>query len=150
MATLLGIAEGQDKSGRAGANQRTVALSIQDGAAIIGDRRIRLADDILVVWHRGEAGTWHGFKEPGVLRTEKAKGAPRAEVRGVVLESSSGGADVAAAVIKIPAEGIAVVTSGYRGRTDWRLRVVEQDGSISFDGSPAEFRAHFAEPETLL
>lgn len=153
---FIGIKDGESYSGSAGATRKTVTLAIQGNVIIVGDRKVAVADDILVLWHQEAAGTWHGVKDPEVLKTVKPSMAPSfrvgVDVKGVELVSSSGGADIAALVVKVDRQ-LAIVTSGYDGRQGWSILLATPDsnsGSFTLQRvSPADYRAEFAKVEML-
>jgi len=164
IVATIGIKPGEEKAGSAGGTRSRVSLSVSDDGseATIGDRRIALVSGVLVVWHSGDAGTWRGFYRPADLRTKRAAEANElfasatdgrdvegAALRGVYSMSSSGGGSIAAAVVRIPEDGIAVVTSGYLGRRDWRYRIYDATGALTWEGSPQDYRAMFANPEAI-
>lgn len=157
MTLFLGIEPGQSRDDCAGATRQRVTLAVQADAAVavIGDRRIGLSPSVLVLWHSAEAGTWHGIKDPVVLETMGADQAPQlhapADIAGVELTSQSGAGDIAGLAIKVD-RPLAIVTSGYRGRRGWRLRIVDVvDGraAVVWEGAPSEWRAKHATVETL-
>jgi hypothetical protein len=128
----------------------------EDGRTVtVGDRNFAIAGDTLVLWHKGAAGTFWGIKDALPLRTMVEDDVPSVkigeEVPGLLVTSSSGGADIAALVCKVD-RPLAVVTSGYRGRRDWSYLLVAPDGDggiVSEAVSPKDYRARFAPVETL-
>lgn len=156
---LIGIRPGEAKTASAGATRPVVRLSITEDASVatIGDRRIALGPRSLVVWHNGERGTWHGLCDPQRLVTSSAAESVLeiGALRAVEYRSTSRGADVAAVVAHVD-RPIAVVTSGYDGRSGWRYVVVaptiltlDRGIVVVFDGPPAEWRAINTPVETL-
>jgi len=162
MAIFLGIKPGETRDGQAGATYRVVKIALAADAkeVVIGDRRFAVGGTTLGVWHGSDAGTWHGIVDAILARTVKVRELPQlkvgmdddADLKGMAVESGSGGADYAAIVAKVT-RPIAVVTSGYRGRRDWRITVVEPTADnglvVTFDGTPSDYRARFAVAETL-
>lgn len=149
---VRGIQPGQALAAAAGATYKRVALSLaKDGQEVtLNDRKFRVLGGMLVYWHQSGAGTWHGLKDPEILKTVRSDQAPQwMPERCCQAESCSGGADIAAVVMVIPPQGIAVVTSGYKGRRGWNLFIVDSNGQVVFDGPPADWRARFAQAETL-
>lgn len=163
----IGIEMGETKEGTAGATRRMCRLEVTADAVTIGDRRIAAAPDLLVLWHQGSAGTFHGVCDPVKLRAPMSKDArrPNAELvsaagvlvggeggpRGVLTWSSSGGADIAALVVKVDRE-IAVVRSGYHGRSGWTVLLARPDGQGGVETerlSLLDYRARFAPMEVL-
>ena len=153
---FIGIKDGESCSGSAGTTRRPVTLAIQGKVITIGDRRIAAANDILVLWHQDAAGSYHGVKDPEVLKTVHPSMAPSfrvgVDVKGVELVSTSGGEDFAALVVKVDRQ-LAIVTSDYDGRRKWSILLATPDsdsGSFSLQKiSPADYRVGFAPVETL-
>lgn len=149
---FIGISPGQKKEGSAGANRGTVRLAIDADATVvtIGDARVRLKKDVLVLWHEDAAGTFHGVRDPIELRTKKVSETrmlvPGQDFRGILQWSSSGMGDIVALVMVID-RPLAIATSGYKGRRGWRLLLLEPgpDGGITYERiAPQEYRARFA------
>lgn len=137
--------------GCVGATHREVRLEVAGGVATIGDRKIRIGGDVVAIWHYDECGTWHGFIDPASAKVDKAGGACPAKPVGEVIVTGSGAGDCVAAVVKVPAEGLIFLTSGYRGRRDWKYHILSVvSGEVVEDVvAPADYRARFAVVESL-
>lgn len=131
-----------------GANRGTLRLRIDGSVITINDRKAADAPDLLVIWHAGSAGTWHGlaseYPARGAMKTPE-------NLRGFWFTSSSGGGDGFAGVVKIPPEGLLFVTSGYSGRRGWTVHSVAFDGvTVAVESVPRdEWFARFAKVEEL-
>lgn len=149
--TLIGIAAGEAR----GAGRVSLVVAADGRTATLGDRRIALTGQMLVIWHASDRGTWHGVKDPASLRATKAReatGLVAGEGFRGVEESTSSGLGDAAALVAVVDRPLAIVTSGYRGRRDWMIRVFEPDGDglkETFNGDPVAYRAQFAPAEVL-
>lgn len=132
----------------AGANRGTLRLRIDGLVVTINDRKAADAPDLLVIWHAGSAGTWHGFASE--YKTRGAMKKPE-DPRGFWFTSTSGGGDGFAGVVKVPPEGILFVTSGYDGRRGWTVHSATFDGTkVSVESVPRdEWFARFAAVEVL-
>jgi len=96
--------------GSAGRNQPNCRVEVAGGVASIGGRRIQLSKGVIALWHQDSSGTFHGFHDPERFKSRKEPAPITPE--GVIQRSTSGGADVMAAVVKVPESGLLVVTSG--------------------------------------
>lgn len=155
---LFNVEPGEKKQGCAGGRRGTVTLSVsEDGnVATINDERFAISKDVLVYWHSGSAGTWHGLGDPETLKTEKPNeymGLTMADMGllGGGRTSTSGGGAYAGMVMKID-RPVAIVTSGYNGRGGWCLSIFEPspDG-VRFVGkfTTIEYRAKYAPVQQL-
>lgn len=170
MGLFIGIEAGQSRRGCTGATRRTVRLAIDEAGQVvtIDDRRIAVGPDTLVLWHKSDAGTFHGIRCPFDLRTAKAGAAKHLvvgkDIKGVLSESSSSDGHVAALVVKVDRpiavvtsgvkvyRPIAVVMSGYDGRRGWSLLLVAPDGNkgiVAQKITLVKYRAQFAPVESL-
>lgn len=154
---LVGIKAGATFVGQAGMNRPEVKVTVSpDGEmATIGSRNIRVTPDVLVFVWDGPAGSFHGVKDPEVLKTVRSYDAPKLEVgkdvKGVLQTSSSGGSSIAALVAKVE-KPFAIVTSGYDGRRGWLLHLFSPDGAggITYEKLvPVDYRAKFAPVDEL-
>ncbi len=141
---------GFDKKFAAGATREVISLRSEETSWVIGDRRIAKSPGVVAIWHEGSAGTWRGLKNPRDLQTMKPNEAPEMRLEKAVVNCSrSGGGDGCAAVLRVPEEGIAIVTSGYKGRGHWWVVVLDAQGNEVYNGPTIDYRAKFAQPETF-
>jgi hypothetical protein len=133
--------------GSAGRNQPNCRVEVAGGVASIGGRRIQLSKGVIALWHQDSSGTFHGFHDPERFKSRKEPAPITPE--GVIQRSTSGGADVMAAVVKVPESGLLVVTSGYDGRRGWMFTRFNSLGEIVWKGSPSQWRELHAEVEEL-
>ncbi len=154
---MVGISAGETREGQAGATYRRVRLAVsEDGTAVtIGDRRVAVTPQTFALFFKSGAGTYHGVYSPVDLRTARARDCAPLRAgegfRGVEETSCSGGADIAALVLVVD-RPLAIVTSGYRGRSGWSymlLAPTDDGGFVAESVAPQEYRARFAPAETL-
>ncbi len=86
---------------------------------------------VVVILHSGSAGT---FRQIGVAGVEPKMSVLIDPHPGMRWEaaSSSGGANIYAAVVVLTPEDapLTIVTSGYRGRSNWQVHTITPDGAM--------------------
>lgn len=156
MALFVGIKPGEQKVGWGAPQCERVVLSVRPNGthADVNGRMFSLSPTTLVLWHEGECGTWQGMRCAETMR----KYSPlkfddmACRLRGSVHVNLGDVNDYAAAVVAVPNEGVAVVTSSRHGRGVLWLRVfavVYGELTLTFEGFPDNYRLQFAEIEQL-
>jgi hypothetical protein len=144
---LIGIKEGEKKEGSAGKNRGSVSLTVENSIVTINDRKVAINEDVLVIFHKSDSGTWHDFRNMEELKIKKIMEVSIVNPQGIIKTSCSGGADVVGAVVKVPPEGLCWLTSGYCGRRNWMVHIVKNNVYESM--SYMDYKAKYAEIETL-
>lgn len=116
-----------------GANRGTARLQFDGDVAVVGDKRVKVTDNRLFLWHDGEAGSFHGVFAGAMAdraitsswdQFERAQAGITEAPAIAKSESRSGAGDAVAAAYDIPDGGLYVLTSGYslrRGHTVWHV-----------------------------
>lgn len=161
MVRFFGCKPGEMYRASAGATRRVVTLDLRDvspeaeglsaqfsgSTAVLSDAPASPAT-LWVVWHKGERSTFHGIGRP--MGTDPVGTSVDPHELVWDAESSSGGADIWAAVLRLApgSEPVNLLLSGYDGRSGWRVVTFSASGETT-TMSLSDWRATAAAPVAL-